>query len=243
MGRQHYAGTYRAEHDLLSRDYSSDLAVYRTPHAMLSCAEDYRTGLPGLQELIWATHSSARPNAWAGNRILPRARQHRDTVLAVYRIPDDDPMGHTHAWFPLSTLDEWVASGDWLAGRHGYVALATEGGATVVAAGPTVRQELRPNGPGLAWVCVVGDADRDATFAEFVGALGEPVFGPGSVAYRTRHGANLCLSWTGPFTVDGQPAGVGGMHLDNPLAQVPLDAESMDIGGHVIDLRRGRSRP
>jgi hypothetical protein len=188
-----------------------------------------------------ATHSSARPNAWAGNRILPRARQHHDTVLALYRVPGDDPMGYTHAWFPLSTLDEWVASGDWLAGRRGggYVALATEGG-TVVATGPTARQELRANGSGLAWVCVVGDADRDGTFAEFVAALGEPVFGAGSVAYRTRHGANLSLAWTGPFTVDGHPADVGGMHLDNPLAQVPLDAEQMDIDGHVIDLRRGR---
>ena len=262
FGRQHYAGTCRAEHDLLSRDYASDLAVYRTPHAMLSCAEDYRAGLPGLQELIWsaalgpetqvyvthapnaAVHSSARPNAWAGNRILPRARQHRDTVLAVYRIPDDDPMGYTHAWLPLSTMDEWAASGDWLAGRrgNGYVALATEGGATFVTSGSAAQQELRANGPGLAWVCVVGDADRDATFAEFIAALGEPEFAAASVRYRTRHGADLSLDWTGPFTVDGAPADLGGMHLDNPLVQVPVGAERMDIGGHVIDLRTGRPR-
>jgi hypothetical protein len=237
-------------------------ATFRTPHAMLSCAEDYRTGLPGLQELIWSaalgpetqvyvTHapnaavgSSARPNAWAGNRILPRARQHHDTVLALYRIPADDPMGYTHAWFPLSTMDEWVASGEWLAGRHGdgYVALATEGGASFVAAGPTARQELRANGAGLAWVCVVGDAPRDGTFAEFVAALGEPEFGPGSVRYRTRHGADLSLAWTGPFTVDGQPADVGSMHLDNPLVRVPLGAERLDLDGHVVDLRTGRPR-
>jgi hypothetical protein len=262
VGRQRYSGTYRAKHDLLSRDYYSDLAVYRTPHTMLSCAEDYRAGLPGLQELIWsaalgpesqvyvthapntATHSSARPNAWAGNRILPRARQHLDTVLALYRIPADDPMGYTHAWFPLSTLDEWTASGDWVAARcgDGYVALTTAGGATFVTAGPTAWQELRANGPGLAWVCVVGDVDRDGPFAKFVAALGEPVFGPDSVAYRTRHGADLSLAWTGPFTVDGQPVELGGLHLDNPLARVPRGAERMDIGGHVVDLRCGRPR-
>lgn len=263
VGRQHYAGTYRAEHDLLSRDYASDLAVYRTPHAMLSCAEDYRVGLPGLQELIWsaalgpetqvyvthapnaATHSSARPNAWAGNRILPRARQYRDTVLALYRIPADDPMGYTHAWFPASTLDEWVSSGEWLAGRRGegYVALATAGGARFVTAGATAQQELRARGPGVAWVCVVGDADRDGSFAEFVAALGEPEFGPDSVSYRTRHGTALSLDRTGPFTVDGRPVDGEPMHLDNPLVQVPLGAESMEIDGHIIDFRRGRARP
>ncbi|MGH3878860.1 MAG: hypothetical protein ACRDSK_17650 [Actinophytocola sp.] len=265
FGRQRYRGTYRAEHDLLSRPYSSDLAVYRTPHAMLSCAEDYRRGLPGLQELIWtaalgpetqvyvthapndAVHSSARPNAWAGNRILPRARQHRDTVLALYRIPTDDPAGYTHAWFPLSTMDEWVRSGTWLAGRRGagYVALSTQDGARVLAAGSTAGQELRANGPGLAWVCVVGDADRDGGFAEFVAALGEPGYGDGTVSYRTRHGVELALDWTGPFTVDGRPADLDALgderpHLDNPLVRIPFGAERMELDGHVIDLRRGR---
>lgn len=102
------------------------------------CAvEDYRSGLPGLQEHIWgatlgpetqiyvthaansSTSSSARPNAWADNRILPRARQFRDVVLALYRIPPDDPMGYTHAWFPLSTLDSREQRGVWTIGRKG----------------------------------------------------------------------------------------------------------------------------
>jgi hypothetical protein len=262
FGRQCYRGTYRAERDLLSRPYTSDLAVYRTPHAMLSCAEDYRAGLPGLQELVWsaalgpetqvyvthpanaAVHSSARPNAWAGNRILPRARQHHDTVLAVHRIPPDDPMGHTHAWFPSSTMDEWVRVGPWVAGRRGagYVALATEGGAEFVAAGPAAAQELRANGPGRAWVCVVGDADRDGAFADFVAALGEPEFGADAVSYRTRHGVTLALGWTDPFTVDGQPADLDDdrPHLDNPLVRVPFGAERMNLGDHVVDLRLGR---
>lgn len=164
FGRQRNRGHYRAAHDLLARPYTSDLAVYRTVDASLSCADDYRVGLPGLQEHIWgaalgpetqiyvthpantATHSSARPNAWAGNRILPRARQHRDTVLALYRIPPDDPMGYTHAWFPLSTVDEWTTVRScWLAARRGtgYVALATAGGCQVLRHGATAYQEFR----------------------------------------------------------------------------------------------------
>ncbi|RZQ61387.1 hypothetical protein [Amycolatopsis suaedae] len=260
LGRQRYAGQYRARHDLLSRPYESDLVVYRTPDAMLSSVQDYRSGLPGLQEHVWgaalgpetqvyvthppnaATHSSSRPNAWAGNRILPRARQHADTVLAVYRIPADDPMGFTHGWFPLSTLDEWVHAGPWLAGRlgQGYVALGTEGGVRVLTSGPNAYQEVRAVGPGTAWVCVVGRQAADGSFAEFVAALGTPEFGPGSVAYRTRHGADLALDWTGPFTVDGRPAGAGALHLDNPLCQVAFGDPEMviDTGTHrhVIDL-------
>jgi hypothetical protein len=196
------SGEYRFEHDLLSRPYGSNVVVYKTSDVMLSTVEDYRSELPGLQEHIWgatlgpetqiyvthapnsSTSSSARPNAWAGNRILPRARQFRDVVLALYRIPPDDPMGYTHAWFPLSTLDFWEQRGVWTIGRRGagIVALACEGGARIVTAGPDAYQELRPNGPGTAWVCVVGDPDP-----------AEPEFWADGVKYR-----DLSLDWEGP---------------------------------------------
>ncbi|WP_063758514.1 hypothetical protein [Kibdelosporangium aridum] len=225
LAMQRYRGEYRQHHDLLSRPYSSDLVVYKTPDAMLSSVQDYRPGLPGLQEHIWAAalgpetqvyvthapndavHSSARPNAWAGNRILPRARQHRNVVLAVYRIPADDPMGFTHGWFPLSTMDEWASAGPWLAGRRGdgYVALAAQGGCRVLTAGVNAYQEVRAKGPGRSWVCLVGRRAVDGTFAEFVGALGEPEFADDGVRYR-----NLGLHWTGPFTVDGRPVRIDG---------------------------------
>jgi hypothetical protein len=196
------AGEYRFEHDLLSRPYHSDIVVYKTADVMLSTVEDYRAGLPGLQEHVWgatlgpetqvyvthapnsSTSSSARPNAWAGNRILPRAKQFRDVVLALYRIPPDDPMGYTHAWFPLSTLDWWEQCGVWTIGRRGagVVALACQGGARIVTTGPDAYQELRPNGPGTAWVCVVGDEHP-----------AEPEFWPDGVRYKEHS-----LDWEGP---------------------------------------------
>ena len=271
LGRQRYAGTYRSHHDLLSRPYRSELVVYKTPDAMLSCAQDYRPGLPGLQEHVWgaalgpeaqvyvthpandATHSSARPNAWAGNRILPRARQHRDSVLALYRIPPDDPMGHTHAWFPLSIMDEWRVSGSWLAARlgSGFVALATEGGCRVPGDGPHAHREIMAAGPGRAWVCVVGRHATDGAFDAFVAALGEPHFAPGAVRYETRHGETLDLAWDRPFTVNGRPVDLDAdgspaeaPHLDNPLCLVPFGATDMVIDNgehrHVINLRTGR---
>ncbi|CAM04097.1 hypothetical protein A8924_5216 [Saccharopolyspora erythraea NRRL 2338] len=272
IGRQRYAGEYRSHHDLLSRPYASDLLVYKTPDVMLSSVQDYRSGLPGLQEHVWgavlgpetqvhvthppsaATHSSARPNAWAGHRVLPRTRQHTDTVLAVHDIPEHDPMGFTHGWFPLSTMDEWTTRGPWVAGRRaeGYVALATEGGCGFLTSGPNAWQELRPRGPGVAWVCVVGRGATDGSFAEFVDALGEPDFRHDGVEYRTRHGVRLALHRHGAFTIDGRVADLDENgrpaelpHLDNPLCRVDFGAPEMVIGEkrHVIDLRTGRSLP
>jgi hypothetical protein len=267
LAKQSYRGSYRAEHDLLSRPYASDLVVYRTPHVSLSTVEDYRPWQPGLQELIWnaclgpesqvfvthapnaATHASARPNAWAGNRILPRARQHRDTVLALYRIPDDDPMGYTHAWAPLSTMDEWTRDGPWLAVRRGdgYVALAADGGVVPLRTGPNAGQEARPAGDPRAWVCVVGDRERDGDFTKFVQGLGRPEFGEDHIEYPTRHGERLRLPREGLFTVDDVPVDLDDSgapktraHLDSPWCTVEFGATEMRIGEHVIDLAHGR---
>jgi hypothetical protein len=270
-GRQRYTGEYRSEHDLLSRPYDSGVVIYKTPDAMLACVEDYRVGLPGLQEHVWgatlgpetqifvthpanaATGSSARPNAWAGNRILPRARQYRDTVLALHDIPRDDVMGFTHAWFPLSHTDEWRQSGCWTAARRGdgYVALATEGGTRVVTTGPDAFAELRPAGPGTAWVCTIGRRATDGSFDDFVAALGEPAFETDRVSYRGRHSETLVLDRHGPFTVDGRPVDLDtsghvapAYQLDNPLCRVGPDDTEMTIRVdglvHTIDLRRGR---
>jgi hypothetical protein len=237
-GRQVYAGQYAFPRDLLSRPYGSDLRVWKTPHAMLSSVQDYRSGLPGLQEHIWgatlgteaqvfATYPgsssdspSARPNAWAGQRILPRARQHKDSVLVFYPGLKSVP---SHVWFPVPFLDEHTASGCWLAGRvgDGYVAVACAGGLSPVLAGSTARQEWLPGGPGTAFVATVGCRDQDGSFGAFVAALSEPSFPADGVVWRARDGRLLSLR--GAFTVDGAPPDIGadglpdtGVHLDNP---------------------------
>jgi hypothetical protein len=274
LGRQSYQGAYRFAHDLLDRPYGSDAVVFRTPDVMLASVEDYRVGLPGLQEHVWGatlgpetqvfvTHPpnassspSARPNAWAGNRILPRVRQVRDTVLALYRIPPDDPVGHTHAWFPIAHLNEWVSRGVWTAGRvgDGYVALATDGGATPVTSGPEAWQSLRPAGTGTAWVCTVGRRATHGTFEEFLAALPEPRFAPDRVRFTPPDGPELDLPWAGPFAVDGRPADLDDdgrfaqrLQIDNPACRLRHGDDqmviSMDGARHTIDLRRGRPLP
>ncbi|MBU3065336.1 hypothetical protein KO481_27885 [Nocardia sp. NEAU-G5] len=266
-GRQVYRGDYRQYHDLLSRPYGSDLRVWRTPDAMLSSVQDYRSGLPGLQEHIWgatlgpevqvfATHpaaastsSSARPNAWAGQRILPRAHQHRDTVLALHRIPGDDPFGSTHLWFPTPHLDEWTVHGPWLAGRlgAGYVAVAAAGGFRPHTTGDEAYQSWLPRGDGLGYVATVGRAAVSGCFADFVAALGDPEFGDGFVRWRAGDGRELALHWPGAFTVNGSAATdfvADPPHLDNPAVHVGFGDDRLEAvwDGHrlVLDLAEGR---
>lgn len=257
-GRQVYAGQYTFTRDLLSRPYGSDLRVWKTAHAMQSSVQDYRAGLPGLQEHIWgatlstevqvfATYPgsssdspSARPNSWAGQRILPRARQHRDSVLVTYPFAASLP---THVWFPVPFMDEYTVSGCWLAGRvgDGYVAVACAGGLSPVLSGSTARQEWLPDGPGTAFVATVACPGQDGSFSCFVSALGDPAFPPGGVSRRARDGRVLSLRDV--FTVDGEAPDIGadgrpgtGVHLDNPACVTRFGdtALAARYGGHTM---------
>jgi hypothetical protein len=267
-GSHSHRGEYRFRHDLLSRPYGSDLRIYRTPDAMLASAQDYRYGLPGLQEHIWgatlgsetqvyATHpansdrgASARPNAWSGHRVLPRARQHRDTVMALHRLAAGE---RTHLWLPTGHVDEWLTAGPWVAARRGdgYVAVATAGGLRLQTRGDDAYQVFHPRGPGAAWVCVVGRAATDGGFDRFVAALGVPDFHTGAVAYRTRHSEVLSLSWDGPFIVDGRPVDLDGdgrpakpPRIDNPACRLEFGDATLsakyDGESLVMDLADGR---
>jgi hypothetical protein len=232
---------------------------------MLSSVQDYRSGLPGLQEHIWGAtlgpeiqvfatepandvhDASARPNAWAGQRVLPRARQDRDTVLAVHGTG-----APTHLWCPVPLLDEWTQAGPWLAGRRGdgYVAVATAGGLAPVTAGDEANQAWIPRGDAAAYVATVSDRATDGSFADFVAALAPPEFtanpsGGPRVRWTARDGRVLELGWDGPFLIDGRPADLAAdgtpetpPHLDNPACRQEFGAERLlaDHGGERLEL-------
>ena len=277
-GRQVYRGGYRLHHDLLSRPYGSDLRVWRTPDAMLSSVQAYRAGLPGLQEHVWGAtlgaevqvfatlpaadtiSPAARPNAWAGQRVLPRAHQHRGAVLSVHGLPSGTspgPVSKTHVWFPAAHMDEVVTRGPWLAGRvgEGYVAVAVDRGLVPTTRGGEAHQEWEPRGDGRAIVTTVGRAVDDGSFADFVAELADPEFSAdvgGAPRVRwMRHGRVLDLGWEGPFSIDGFPDGLSAdgvpeepPHLSNPAVHVTAGAERLEAswGGHrmVLDLAVGR---
>jgi len=235
-GRQVYRGKYRFTSDLLERPYSSDLHVWRTSDGMLSSVQDYRAGLPGLQEHVWGatlstevqvfssypaafSHAtSVRPNAWAGHLVLPRVRQHENVVLAIYAMNDDLLPDFTHLWFPTPWMDKFVQRGSWIAGKvgNGYIAVATPGGFSPLKSGDTAYQEWIPNGNGALYVSVMGDKKKDKDFASFVRALKEPEFDEKNLSISFKHKKTFGFSWKLPFTIDGVSE-----QLVNGLPEVP----------------------
>ncbi len=272
-GQQVYRGKYRFTSDLLERPYGSNLLVYRTSDGMLSSVQDYRSGLPGLQEHIWgatlspevqvfssypaaSSHaSSVRPNAWAGHLILPRARQHENSLLCIYPIDPTLLPNKTHLWFPTPWMDEFEIHGSWIVGRvgDGYVAVATESGFEQINAGDTSGQEWLPKGDGTLYVATLGNEKEHGTFKKFISSLKEPKFNPStrSVEWHTTGGSVLGLSWLGSFTVDGKSADLNEVgtpatpyRLNNPATTVKATDQILkaSFGGEIleIDLVAGR---
>ena len=270
-GRQVYRGQLAFERDLLDRPYRSDLRVWRTPDVMLSSVQDYRAGLPGLQEHVWGatlgpelqvfvthpansdTGNSARPNAWAGHRVLPRVHQHRNAVVHLQRFTPTDPVQHTHLWLPAEQTDELIRTGDWIAARRGqgYVALATPGGVRPVRAGDTARQEWEPVHGGSAWVVVVGRAPVDGPFGDWVQRLARAGLdwhprGPQDpgVAFTVPGGPHLECTFDTAFCVDGRPTGIGAdgrpevePHLDSPAVQAAFGADRVEASWRGATMR------
>lgn len=223
-GRQVYKGKYRFRSDLLERPYFSDLRVWRHKDGMLSSVQDYRSGLPGLQEHVWgatlstevqvfATYpaafshaTSVRPNAWAGHLVLPRVRQHKNVVLSIFPIQDSLFPDFTHLWFPTPWMDEYIQEGSWIAGKvgDGYIAVSTPGGFSSINSGDTALQEWLPKSKGTLYVAILGNKQDDKDFKSFVKKLKEPEFDETNRSIQWNHKRKFQLTWNGPFMVDGK---------------------------------------
>lgn len=123
--------------------------TYRTPHVMLSTAQDYRFGMYGDQQHAWqatldehavvfTTHPKNEPQEgtqwpdsdgyWTGSGSLPRSAPHGTAAIHLY-APTFEPPGppldqfgyldYTHAYFPQEHFDEVLTEGSWTVGRRG----------------------------------------------------------------------------------------------------------------------------
>lgn len=231
--------------------------TYKTPDYMLCSAQDYHPGLPGVQEHIWqatmgpdavafVTHppclseeGSHRPGFWHGNVILPRVAQWQDVLIAVHRLPADDWLGFTHAYFPLWAFDhrrlrKSDAGRDWAfaAKGAGYIALTAARGIELVTRGNNAYRELRSYGPANVWLCHMGRAALDGDFTAFqekVLAL-DIEFGELDVRCATLRGETLAFGWDGPFMRNGEVQPLSGFkHYDNPYCTAELGAAELEV--------------
>ncbi len=246
--------------DMLSRERQQtaddayvNTVVFKTPDFMLASAQDYRAGQRGRREHIWqatlgydalvfANHPASFSDGdaveagwWCGNGSLPRVVQHRDALIALYSVPEDDPLGFTHAFFPTYAFDEHVIEAGWAFARcgDGYLALTATPAMTLLRAGPDAGRELRAVGPRSAWLCQMGRAALDGSFDDFRQAvLARSVRVNGlQVAWDTIRGEHLAFDWSGPLLVDGAVEPLTDFkHVENPYALAAFPAQSMDIG-------------
>jgi hypothetical protein len=229
-----------------------DKVTFRTRDYMLCSAQDYRPGEKGYQQHIWqatlghdavvfVTHppcmseeGSHRPNFWHGNYILPRVAQWGDVLFAIHNLPTDDWMGFTHAYWPVYAFDKQTVEDRWAFARldNGYIALTAACPIELVTRGPSAYRELRSYGTQNVWLCHMGRAQTDGSFADFcqaVKALDVSLDGL-SAACTTLRGETLSLAWEGPFLVNGQEQPLHGFkHYEGPFCVADLDAEQIDI--------------
>jgi hypothetical protein len=216
------------------------IQTYRTPDYLLSCAQDYRRGKPGYQQHIWqvtlgidavvftnhpgADDETSRPNYWAGNGIMPRAAQHRNVLICIYRIPDVVAFPYTHAYFPRAAFDEVVERGNWVCARkgNGYIALHSQVTPRWLPDGDTPDVELRADGRDNVWLCEMGRRVDWGGFDAFVEAVtGSPLEHEGvEVRYTSPSLGPVRFGWDGPLVVEEEEISLHDYpRFDNPYCQ------------------------
>lgn len=250
--RERHAGTLEEAVDCATGSWEINKVTYKTPDYMLASAQDYQPGQYGYQQHIWqatlspdavvfVTHppclseeGSHRPNAWHGNVVLPRVAQWKDVLIAVHKLPADDWLGFTHAYFPFAAFDDVRMEGGWAFARkdNGYLALTAAQGLQRVENEDSANHELRSYGLTNIWLCQMGRAAQDGSFDEFVAKVlaTQPSFDGLNVWYRSLRGETLRFGWEGPLLVDGREQAITGFkHYENPYCVADLPCELMEI--------------
>ena len=241
--------------EVIDREHQGpvDKVTYRTPDYMLSSAQDYRPGEPGQREQIWqatlgpkavvftnhpgcsSENDSHAPNYWLGNGRLPRVAQWKDTLIALYKIPGDDILVFTHAYFPTYEFDEYSLQQNTAFARkgNGYLALTSSTGLELIDRGPKAFRELRSCGTETVWICQMGQSSTDGSFSDFQKKVMEQelkVSGLEVLQLRTLRGDDLKFGWESPLTVNDVPQTLSGFkHYENIYTTAELPCSEMEI--------------
>ncbi|HEY63857.1 MAG TPA: hypothetical protein G4O02_04745 [Caldilineae bacterium] len=250
--RERHAGEFEEWCDRRNGSWEVNKVTYKTPDYMLASAQDYHPGEIGYQQHIWqatlsqdavvfVTHpplmseeGSHRPNYWHGNVSLPRVAQWKDVLIAIYKLPDNDWLGFTHAYFPIATFDEHEIRDNWAFARvgEGYLAITASQGVALATRGDNAYRELRSYGQHNVWLCHMGRAALDGSFEEFKEKILnlDVTFEGLSVRCITLRGDHLAFGWEGPLLLNGKEQPITGFkHYENPYCEVDLPAEHMEI--------------
>ena len=230
----------------------ANLVTFKTPDYMLSSVQDYRPGEKGTEEHVWQATMSPeavvfgnhpacvseaeahQPGWWHGNAVLPRVAQWKDVLIAVHKLPDDDWMGFTHAYFPIYAFEEHVIKDGWAFARKGdgYLAITASCGFEQIKRGPDGYRELRSVGKHNIWFVHMGRAAQDESFEKFQKKIltMKLKWQDLSVTCINLRGEELVFGWEGPLLVNGKSQPLSEFkHIENPYCSADLPANFMDI--------------
>mgnify|MGYP002477368882 CR=1 FL=1 len=162
--------------------------AYKTKDYILSSATDFKPGQKGYQEhvvhgfvqdntLFWINHpgeahvgGSGRPNYWAGNGILPRVVQYKSVALVLYKIPQNEEIDFTHAYFPMDQFDEAYFNSNTVFFRKNsvYGLMYAKQGLDLVQTGETQYREIKSQGYENVWIIQMGHQDTFGSFQTFI---------------------------------------------------------------------------
>ena len=260
-----------------------DLYTRRTPDYILSCAQDFRPGRMGYQQHPWTASLGGkavvfttnpasleyqnRPNRWAGNLCLPRAVQHENVLLCVYRIqPDFVDYLYSHLYFPTHEMDEVVEREGWLFGRRGkgYIAVMSLRPTYWEPKDPAMFQavwgedwqakydragnyELIAQGHANVWAIEMGSEAENGSFEAFMERFRAGAIEGDSLAftYQSPSLGAVGFGWKRPLTVAGEEISIHGYpRCDTPFACAPFDGDRVEIraDGHEAVLELGQHR-
>jgi hypothetical protein len=254
---QHH-GMMRNECDCDDGPWSINKVTFQTPDYMLSSAQDYRAGEEGYQQHIWqatlghdavvfVTHppclseeGSHRPGVWHGNLTLPRVAQWHNSLIALYKLPDNDWLNFTHAYFPTAAFDQYRIVGDWAFAQSGnaYLALYASNGLSLTTSGLHAYRELRSYGQHTVWLCHLGRAAEYESFEQFQHQILNLRYDIDqlNITWQQPNGNILGFGWDQAFTLDGIEQSLNFPHYQNPYCQINQHTMLIRLGDLSLEL-------
>jgi hypothetical protein len=176
-----------------------------------------------------------RPGPWVGNGVLPKVVQHRNVLIAMHRVRpcpiyDQPPWwreDRVHAWFPRGAFEEVIDQNGWCFGRKGdgYVALRPDKPGEWIQPDPKLSARIGSDEPyewnvndtDVVWVCEMGSARLNGTFARFIDTISPAVFSGdiNNLSYESPTIGQIETGWQRNLTVAGNDISTNNYPLFN----------------------------
>lgn len=114
-----------------------------------------------------------RPCYWAGNGTIPYIEQHKNVMLMIFHIDENELVHYIHAYTPFYDYDEYKIADKWLflRSKDAYVGTYFSNGVTLRTEGANTNKEVISEGLNHCVVVKGGSKEEFGSFAAFQSTL------------------------------------------------------------------------